>query len=134
MVGLTYGTREFWQYRLRAQDGLRYLPWGLAAAESRAGTSGEPQDRMRVAHLALAYGSILINTGELAGAENTLQRSLRDFRAVQDQQGESEALSALSGVAMIRGRFEETVAYAQPALAIARATQAQIAATRKCTR
>ncbi|MBF6591307.1 MAG: tetratricopeptide repeat protein [Ktedonobacterales bacterium] len=121
VAALCAGMQYFWRDRWRTDDSLRYLPWGIAAAERRARATGQRGDRLRAADLALFYGQVLRRTGQLDEAERTFQANLAIRREAQDAPGEGAALAQLGNLALRRGRLEEAERYTTQALALFRA-------------
>ncbi len=119
---LCAGMQYFWRDRWRTDDSLRFLPWGIAAAERLARSTGQRADRLRAADLALIYGQILRRIGQLDEAERTLRANLAIRRDAQDAPGEAAALDQLGNLALRRGRLDEAEGYLSQALTIFRAT------------
>jgi tetratricopeptide (TPR) repeat protein len=120
VADLAHGLREFWIQRGRFSEGARYLAWGVAA-EAGTATEERPEMRQQAAELNLAYGQLLLYSGQPEAGEAAMQRSLRDFRAIQDRRGEGAALSALAEAALWRGELEIAHAILPESLAIHRA-------------
>lgn len=123
LVMLCDGMRQFWAAHARTQDGLRYLPNGIAAAAAIAESTGAAADRRRLARLMASSGEVLLRTGKSEEAEATLREVLAICRDVQDRQIEGQTLARLGEVVLLRGEPEEAEAYLQQALAIAREVQ-----------
>jgi tetratricopeptide (TPR) repeat protein len=121
VADLAHGLREFWIDRGRLREGVRGLAWGTAAAAALvAQEEADAVALTRAAELSLAYGRILLYTGQGEAGEQTIQRSLEDFRAMGDRRREGMALNALGQVWLFRGSYEAAEESLQQALAIAR--------------
>jgi tetratricopeptide (TPR) repeat protein len=125
VAAISTGMQYFWRDRWRTDESLRYLPWGVAAAERVAESSSQRADRLRAADLALIYGQVLRRTGQLDAAERTFQANLAIRRAAEDIPGEGAALGQLGNLALRRGRLDEAERYTSQALAIFRAAADQ---------
>jgi tetratricopeptide (TPR) repeat protein len=121
VANLAHGLREYWIDRGRFREGVRFLAWGVAAAEASAAVTEKPEARRQAAELTLTYGQLLLYTGQSEAGEAAMQRSVRDFQAMEDRQGEGTALSALGEAALWRGQLEEAGTILQGSLAIHRA-------------
>jgi tetratricopeptide (TPR) repeat protein len=119
LVRMCLGMRNFWRDRSRTRDSLRYLPWGLAAAE-RLATPGARDDQLTIARLQLSYATALITAGRLPEAEEYLNRSLAIRRAVGETRGEGVALSKLGDILVQRGDLAGAQANYERVLAIMR--------------
>jgi tetratricopeptide (TPR) repeat protein len=120
IIGICNGLRAFWRDTGRTRAGLRYLPWGSAAAERVAERTRDRADNLHAANIAAYLGDILANAGQLGAAEQAYQRDLARRQEIDDRQGEGVALSRLGQVAHRRGRLEAAEAYYHQALAIVR--------------
>jgi tetratricopeptide (TPR) repeat protein len=119
LVRMCLGMQYFWRDRSRTRDSLRYLPWGLAAAE-RLATPGARDDQLTIGYLQLSYATALITAGRLPEAEEYLNRSLAIRRAVGDTRGEGVALSKLGDLLVQRGDLAGAQANYERVLAIMR--------------
>ncbi|HUY78368.1 MAG TPA: tetratricopeptide repeat protein, partial [Ktedonobacterales bacterium] len=117
---LAHGMRTFWDMLGRLREGVRYLAWGVAAAEATQLHDTSPETRKQRAELDLVYGKILGYSGQYEDGEAVVQRSLAAFRAAQERRGEGAALSALGETAVYRGQYEAADDYLQQSLAIRR--------------
>ena len=110
----------YWRDRARTAEMLRYVPWGMTAAEAISRATNRREDRLRTAKLALTYAQVLRDVGKLDEAEQLL-RQLRDtFLDESDQQGAGEVLTALGQIARLRGRLEEAGEYYEQSLPLLR--------------
>jgi tetratricopeptide (TPR) repeat protein len=121
VVRLVHGMRRFWLDRGRWLEGLRYLPWGIAAAQ--ATVDGDDRERLRVAQLDMAGGQIFAYTGRMEDAEQAMQRSLAGYQSLRERRGEGAVLSALGYLEHRRGRLSVAYEYLHRALSIARDVQ-----------
>ena len=112
IAALCSGMQRFWLERGRTEDALRYLPWGITAAEARAGII-DP----RAATLYLAYGTVLQHTGRLKEAED-------EFNRIRTIQG-SETLNALGEIALNRVNWVIAENFFNESLEIARSENNQ---------
>jgi tetratricopeptide (TPR) repeat protein len=117
--------RHFWRDRGNVQTGLRYLPWGVAAAAARARATGELADRQRAADLALSSGELLRTAGKLAEAEQVFQQNLAIRQELGDQHGAGLALVALGELALEREQVSEAGVLFQQALGALQAAGAR---------
>ena len=122
LVALCIEMCIYWRDRSRIQAVLRYLPWGIAAAQTQATTDDERAKR-RLASLQVALGDIYAATGRLTDAEHAYEANLAERRAVSDRQGQGAALNRLGQVAQKRGRLDEAADYFQQALLVVREVQ-----------
>jgi tetratricopeptide (TPR) repeat protein len=113
---LCQGMKEFWRVRWLTKATLRYLPWGIAAAEALAHASGAREERLLAAGLALTYGQVLQNIGRLDEAEQAFQTNLVIRRQAQDRRGESQVLVLLGELAYLRGDLPTADDYCHQAL------------------
>jgi tetratricopeptide (TPR) repeat protein len=128
------GMRQFWRDRSRTRDSLRYLPWGVAAAEHLLGeppddatTDEERANWQRRAGtlfwLKLDLGYAYQMTGRLNEAQTRYEECLALARAAGNRRNEGVALSVLGQIAQARGRLEEAEGYLQQSLAVLREVQ-----------
>jgi tetratricopeptide (TPR) repeat protein len=120
---LCNGLRNFWRDTGHTRAGLRYLPWGQAAAERVAQATGTREDRRRAANITGYYGDILRNVGRLGEADTIYQADLALRREIGDRQGEGVVLTRLGLVAQARVQLDAAEGYFQQALAIDREVQ-----------
>jgi tetratricopeptide (TPR) repeat protein len=117
---LCMGVRGFWRDTGRTRTALRYLPWGMAAAERVASVTGERDDLIAQIDLAQIYGDTLWATGRMDEAEARYRQDLASTRKLVDRGGEARALTRLGLVASARGRVDEAQAYYEESLAFLR--------------
>lgn len=120
VAGLCSGMRNFWRDRWRIEASLRYLPWGIEAAEAVAQATQDRDDRLRVAYLALTYGQVLQNLGQLAQADEVFQQCRTLFEEDSDRRGVGAVLFQLGQTARTRNQWEKAEQYLQESLAIDR--------------
>jgi tetratricopeptide (TPR) repeat protein len=106
VAALCDGVSVFWRVRWHTAASLRYLPWGIEAAEAIAGRTGQREDRVRAANLTLLYGQSLRRVGRVEEAERTFQENLTLRRELGDQHGEAWALMQLGYISLRRGDLE----------------------------
>jgi tetratricopeptide (TPR) repeat protein len=112
--------RVFWRDTGRIRTALRYLPWGMEAAERIVATTNEREDWLRQIDLAEFYGDMLIIAGRLDEAEALVLRDLAIIRQQQDRRREAGILVRLGLIARDRRRQEEARAYMEQSLVISR--------------
>jgi hypothetical protein len=93
---------EYWRDSWRIKESLRYLPWGIAAAERFATATNERAVRVLAANLTLSYSLVLLGAGRFAEAEAGLQQGLALTRAAEDASVEQSLLASLTGLAKAR--------------------------------
>lgn len=121
IVELCAGMAGFWRDEWHTSGGLRYLPWGLAAANKLAkGESSTSSFYLPIVLLSLIYGQILQNIGRSDEAEDFFKKCLPIFSENQNYAGESAVLSWLGRIALRRGRLSDANNYIQQALTICR--------------
>jgi tetratricopeptide (TPR) repeat protein len=123
VVSLCSGMKRFWNERGRTAESLRYLPWGMLAAEAIVKVTGERSDRLRAADLALAYGQVHRPCGRVDEVEQIFKDNLAIRRELHDRHGEGVVLTTLGQSVRRRGQLQEAEDYLQQALAIAREVQ-----------
>jgi tetratricopeptide (TPR) repeat protein len=123
VAAICSGMAPYWRHRWQTRASLRYLPWGIAAAETSAERSQARDDLIRAASLSLSYGRVLRRTGQLAQAEALYKQNLQLSQQMQDRKGEGEIRYNLGRVAQQRGRWEDAEDYFQQSLAIRREVQ-----------
>ena len=106
VAALCVGMSVFWRMRWHTTASLRYLPWGVEAAEAIAARTGQREDRVRAANLTLLYGQALRRVGRVDEAERTFQENLTLRRELGDQDGEAWALMQLGYISLRRGDLE----------------------------
>jgi tetratricopeptide (TPR) repeat protein len=106
VIALCEGMSAFWRLRWHTAASLRYLPWGIQAAEALAARTGERADRKRAADLKLLYGQALRRVGRVDEAEGAFQENLTLRRELGDQNGEAWALMQLGYISLRRGDLE----------------------------
>ncbi|MFI5273174.1 MAG: tetratricopeptide repeat protein [Ktedonobacterales bacterium] len=120
VADLAHGLRLFWDHRGRYRDGVRFLAWGVAAAAARQPAVESGAARGQTAELNLAYGQLLIRSGQPEAGEVALSHSLESFRTMRDRRGEGMALSALGEAALYRGQYAAAEDYLRQSLALCR--------------
>jgi tetratricopeptide (TPR) repeat protein len=123
VADLCEGMQDSWRDRGQTTLSLRYLPWGIAAAERLAEQRQERDEFLRAARLALSYGQVLQFTGHVAQAEGLFRENLQLRQRLQDRGGAGAVFSALGQVARQRGQLEQAEGYFQQSLAIDREVQ-----------
>lgn len=118
VVTLCLGMQSFWLYRWRMSASQVFLPWGVAAAKTLAEQTGERDDRLRAADLALTYSQMLRYTGRVDEAEKELEQNLAVRQEIEDRRGEAEVLSALGQLYRRSGRTGLAEQYFLKALTI----------------
>src|SRR5260370_11048032 len=102
---------------------IDYLPWGMNAAMRVAEETHERVDRLRAGYLALTYGQVLQNMGDLEKADEIFQASAAIFQDEQDRRGEGAVLLQLGQSERTRGNYAKSEHYLDESLAIARERQ-----------
>jgi tetratricopeptide (TPR) repeat protein len=97
----------------------------MAAASEIAGAAtaepGAHQQRVQLqAELNLAYGQMLVYSGQPEAGETVAQRALRTFRDGHDRRGEAAALSVLGEAELWTDHYAEAQSSLEQSLAIAR--------------
>lgn len=116
--------RHYWRDRGRVAAGLRYLPWGVAAAANRARATGAMDDRLREADLALSSGEMLRTAGKLEEAERVFKQNLTLRQELGDGRGAGLALIHLGELAQARGEIAVAEIHFDQALMALRSTGA----------
>jgi tetratricopeptide (TPR) repeat protein len=112
-VALAHALWRFWRAHWHVPEGLRYLPWGLEAAEAQAKESGSREDARRALHLRLGYGQALAASGSSGErrrggqAEHLLCRCLDDASALDDHETACAALATLGDLALLHGEVNQ---------------------------
>jgi tetratricopeptide (TPR) repeat protein len=122
VAALCAGMQAFWRDRWRTPAALRYLPWGIEAAQTIARKSHQRADRQRAADLALNYAQTLRRTGKLAEAERSFQANLALWRELRDRAGEALVQAQLGYLALSRRQLEEAERSFTQALTLFRET------------
>ncbi len=122
VAALAAGMQNFWRDRWRLPAGLRYLPWGIEAAEAVARRTHSRADRLRAANLTLSYAQTLRRTGKIEQAEKMLQTNLAARREIHDRAGEADTLAQLGYIALRRRQLNEAERAFTNALALFRET------------
>ncbi|HEV2460689.1 MAG TPA: NB-ARC domain-containing protein, partial [Ktedonobacterales bacterium] len=73
---LAHGLRQLWIGRGPYREGIRSVEWGVAAAETGLAAEQTRAARQHLAELRLAYGQLLLYTGQTKAGEAELRRSL----------------------------------------------------------
>lgn len=120
IVVFILGMKAYWDKGSRTTELLRYLPWGMAAAEKIAKVTNAPADRLKAADLALAYAQALRPHGKVDDVEQAFKANLAIRREMQDRLGEGVVLATLGQSARRQGRLDEAESYLQEALVIDR--------------
>jgi tetratricopeptide (TPR) repeat protein len=130
--------QQFWRDTGRTRASLRYIPWGVVAAEALVGDRPVENQDGPAAAAALAtwreradtlfwllnrHGSALWAAGQLAEATQRLESCLDVARHAGLRRDEGVVLSSLGKVAAARDRLEEAEGYFQQSLAICREVQ-----------
>lgn len=116
--------RHYWRDRGRVAAGLRYLPWGVAAAANRARATGAREDRLREADLALSSGEMLRTAGKLEEAERVFKQNLALRQELGDGRGAGLALIHLGELAQARDEIAVAEIHFDQALIALRSTGA----------
>ncbi|HEX6818575.1 MAG TPA: tetratricopeptide repeat protein [Ktedonobacterales bacterium] len=122
VAALCAGMQDFWRDRWRTPASLRYLPWGMEAAQSLARKTRSRPDRLRAANLALAYAQTLRRLGKIEQAEQALQENLALRRSISDRVGEALVLAQLGYIALSRRELDDADELFSQALALFRET------------
>jgi len=122
VAALCDAMQGFWHHLDRTASSLRYLTWGIAAADA-IGPDDDREAKRRRARLRSFFGSALNITGQLDAAKRYFQQALAIRREVQDRQGEGIDLNSLGQVAQRRGQLDAAERYYQESLAIHRDVQ-----------
>ncbi len=120
---LCTGMRYFWRDQWRTDAYIDYLPWGMNAAMRVAQETHERMDRLRAAYLALTYGQVLQNMGDLEKADEIFQVSATIFQDEQDRRGEGAVFLQLGQSERSRGNYTRSEQYLDESLVIARERQ-----------
>nr|MBF6590381.1 tetratricopeptide repeat protein [Ktedonobacterales bacterium] len=134
VIRLCGGIQVYWRVQARTQASLRYLPWGVAAAEAALGElppdnapAGTLEEWQRRAHtlfwLRLNEGYAFQTTGKLDQAEELYTQNLELARQARSRRNEGAALSVLGQIAQRRGKLDEAEGYFQQSLVIRREVQ-----------
>jgi tetratricopeptide (TPR) repeat protein len=123
VVAICLGMQSFWHNSGHVAAIERYLPWGIAAAQDTARTSGRREDRLAVAQLDLTYAHVLYDTGKDEGLEERLLADLEVRRELSDHQGAGDVLTLLSDITFNRGEMEKCEEYSRQALEAFEAAQ-----------
>ncbi len=110
VVGLCMGMRNYWRDRSRTPLSRRYLPWGIAAAETIANQTSDRADKSNLASLERAYGAVLNTTGQTDAAERAFTRSRTIFQEIGEERSAAIALSDLGDILLQRGDVAGTEA------------------------
>jgi tetratricopeptide (TPR) repeat protein len=134
VADLCTGMMQFWRDTGRTRDTLRYLPWGVAAAEAAleampsAAQNADAQTAWRQrAHrlfqLLINYGYAFKITGQLDEAVRRYEQCLALAREAGLRRDEGAALGRLGQTAQDRGRLDQAETYLKEGLAIFREVQ-----------
>lgn len=115
---LCSGMAAFWRDFGRAEATLRYLPWGLEAAERVINETPSHEMYRSLATLKYVYGQFLRLHlgGESDKVEPLLQEALTMFREIGDVRGQSAVLTGLGNHARDQGFPDLAKAYHQEGL------------------
>ncbi len=111
--------RHFWSHTWRLVDGLRFLPWGITAAEALAQT-GREQIRYQQICLAITYGQVQQNAGNVEEAERTFVQSLQQAQTLGDEHLQGAVLASLGQIYQRRGHLPEAQSLFEQALPMLR--------------
>ena len=144
---LCSGMQRFWLECGRTEDALRYLPWGITAAEARASIIDPRAATLHLTYATILHhtyrlqeaekelnkietirasetlnvlGEIALDRSELVKAEDFFRRSLESSRSENNLGGMGRALSNLGRIALLRGHLKEAEEYCKQSIPLRR--------------
>ncbi len=111
--------RNFWSHTWRLVDGLHFLPWGITAAEALAQTGREQICYQQIC-LAITYGQVQQNAGNVEEAERSFVQSLHQAQVLGDEHLQGAVIASLGQIYQRRGQFPEAQSLFEQALPMLR--------------
>lgn len=123
VVDLCHHMRDYWREKWLATDSVELLEKGLEAAEALIRQGGASELERTHADLRLARARALRRLYRLDEAEATVDAELVYRRAIEDRDGEANALQLLGEINRLRGNLQQAKEYYEQSLQIWRDLQ-----------